>query len=55
MWRSALPGHKLGPDYPLLSHRVRVSDVRPETPRDPGYITEDVCRFHHKVHLSTII
>lgn len=33
--------------------RVRVSDVRPETPRDLGYITEDVSRLHHKVCLST--
>ncbi len=27
--------------------RARVSDVRPETPCDPGYITEDVPRLHH--------
>lgn len=32
---------------------VRVSDVRPETPHDLGYITEDVSRLHHKVYLST--
>lgn len=33
--------------------RVRVSDVIPETLHDPGYITKDVSRMHHKVYLST--
>ena len=30
--------------------RVRVSDVRPETPIDPRYITDDVSRFRYEMY-----
>ncbi len=44
-WHSALPGHKSGPDHPRLGRPGEwCLMLRPETPYDPGNITDDVSR-----------
>lgn len=53
MWWSALAGLKSGLNHPLAGLPGRGCLMsRPETPYDPGNITDDVSGLHREVYLK---